>query len=135
MHQNRAAVNPVARGLLAEGDHPSEPESSSRHLATWPSLGDLDGDGTLDLVEAGFQGKAEVWLNRTALPESGHANIWEKDDSVYGLWSYTRAATCRCHDPSDRGSIFGFRCVLATCVPPSRLESPGRTCNPKVKKT
>ncbi len=30
-----------------------------------------------------------------------------------GLWSYTRAATRRDHQPSDRGSIFGFRCCVA----------------------
>ena len=30
-----------------------------------------------------------------------------------GLWTYTRAATRREHDPSDRGSIFGFRCCVA----------------------
>ena len=30
-----------------------------------------------------------------------------------GLWTYTRTATRRQHDPSDRGSIFGIRCCVA----------------------
>jgi hypothetical protein len=46
-------------------------ESLSRLLATWPSLDDLDGDGDLDLFQAGFEGKAEVWLNATPLPAAG----------------------------------------------------------------
>ena len=40
--------------------------------------------------------------------------------SWYGLWHYARAATRRGHDPSDRGSIFGFRCAdEATNLPPT----------------
>jgi serine/threonine-protein kinase len=34
--------------------------------------------------------------------------------SWYGLWYYTRTATRRGHDPSDRGSIFGFRCTVVS---------------------
>jgi formylglycine-generating enzyme required for sulfatase activity len=43
-------------------------------------------------------------------PGSGTEKV-ARGGSWYGIWSYARAATRRGHDPSDRGSIFGFRCA------------------------
>jgi serine/threonine-protein kinase len=46
-------------------------------------------------------------------PDTGTEKV-ARGGSWYGLWSYARAATRRGHQPSDRGSIFGTRCVTAS---------------------